>query len=81
MTLTTSFWNTLHTEYKQRKPVHSSVFQFNFKTLIRANLAASYPLYTGSGWKIDPIFFLLRGPDKKNHADHPDLRGKECDPD
>ena len=42
MTLTTSFWNTLHTEYKQRKPVHSSVFQFNFKTLIRA----SYPLYT-----------------------------------
>ena len=46
MTLSTSSWKTLHTEYKQRKPVHSSVFQFNFKTLIRANLAASYPLYT-----------------------------------
>ena len=46
MTLSTSSWKTLHTEYKQRKPVHSSVFQFNVKTLIRANLAASYPLYT-----------------------------------
>ena len=74
MTLTTSVWKTLHTKYKQRKPVHSSVFQFIFKTLIRANLAASYPLYTGSDRRIDPIFFFLRDPDKLNHPG--DLRGK-----
>ena len=47
MTLTSSsLEDSAHSEYKQRKPVHSSVFQFKFKTLIRAYLAASYPLYT-----------------------------------
>ena len=34
----------------------------------------SYPLYTGSDRRIDPIFFFLRDPDKLNHPG--DLRGK-----